>query len=250
LSRHSKFSRGDFLGHKAGYVKTVLEQVIASNFDFVFILSSLNLDFNVNRILRYLIQARQSGGKPVVILTKADLTEDFSEQLAEVHKIAPDVPVHAVSSYTGFGLDAIDEYLLPRKTAVFLGMSGVGKSSLLNALMKQEVMAVKEIRGSDNRGRHTTTHRQLFMLSSGAMIIDTPGMRELGLFDADGGISASFKDVEELFTQCRFNDCRHETEPGCAVLAALANGSLSHEHWANYLTQMKENKFVNKKIKR
>jgi len=244
LPRHSKFSRADFSGHTAGYVKTILEQVAATNFDYVFILSSLNWDFKINRVLRYLTQSRQSGGQPVVILTKADLVEDFTVLLTEAQKAAPDVPVHAVS---GFGLDALVDYLQPGKTVVFLGMSGVGKSSLLNALMNQEVMTVKAIREDDSRGRHTTTHRQLFMLPSGAMVIDTPGMRELGLFDADEGISVGFTDVEDLFAQCRFNDCRHKTEPGCAVLAALADGSLSSEHWERYLAQKRENKFVDDK---
>ena len=244
LPRHSKFSRADFSGHAAGYVKTILEQVAATNFDYVFILSSLNWDFKINRVLRYLTQSRQSGGQPVVILTKADLVEDFTVLLTEAQKAAPDVPVHAVS---GFGLDALVDYLQPGKTVVFLGMSGVGKSSLLNALMNQEVMTVKAIREDDSRGRHTTTHRQLFMLPSGAMVIDTPGMRELGLFDADEGISVGFTDVEDLFAQCRFNDCRHKTEPGCAVLAALADGSLSSEHWERYLAQKRENKFVDDK---
>jgi ribosome biogenesis GTPase len=126
-------------------------------------------------------------------------------------------------------------------------MSGVGKSSLLNALMDREVMAVKDIREDDSRGRHTTTHRQLFMLPSGAMVIDTPGMRELGLFGADEGISAGFADIEELFAKCRFTDCRHRTEPGCAVLAALAGGSLPRERWERYLAQKQENKFADDK---
>jgi ribosome biogenesis GTPase len=130
---------------------------------------------------------------------------------------------------------------------VFLGMSGVGKSSLLNALMDSEVMAVKEIRETDSRGRHTTTHRQLFMLPSGAMVIDTPGMRELGLYGAEDGISAGFADVEERMTQCRFSDCRHQTEPGCAILAALSDGSLPRERWEQYLAQKQENKFVDDK---
>ena len=247
LPRRSKFSRADFSGHAAEYVKTILEQVVATNFDYVFILSSLNWDFNVNRLMRYLTQTRQSGGQPVVILTKADLAEDVNAPLAEVQRAAPDVPVHAVSAHTGFGLDALDTYLQSGKTVVFLGMSGVGKSSLLNALMEQDVMAVKAIREDDSRGRHTTTHRQLFMLPSGAMVIDTPGMRELGLFDADEGISAGFDDVEELFGGCRFRDCRHQTEPGCAVLAALASGSLTQERWTRYLTQKQENKFVDNK---
>jgi ribosome biogenesis GTPase len=253
LPRRSKFSRADFSGHAAGYVKTILEQVVATNFDYVFILSSLNNDFKVKRITRYLTQTWQSGGKPVVILTKADLVEDYESPLADVREAAPGVPVHAVSSRTGFGLDELCEYLRPGMTVVFLGMSGVGKSSLLNALMKREVMAVKAIREDDSRGRHTTTHGQLFMVpplegaSSGAMVIDTPGMRELGLFDADEGISAGFSNVEELFAHCRFSDCRHSTEPGCAVLSALSDGSLPHEHWERYLAQRRENKFVENK---
>ena len=176
-----------FRATRWGYAKTVLEQVVAANFDTVFILSSLNQDFSQNRIMRYLTQARQSGAAPVVVLTKADLATDVEQPIAEVLSVAPDVPVHAVSSVTGFGLDTLAPYLAPAETVVFLGMSGVGKSSLLNTLMKREVMEVKEIREDDSRGRHTTTHRQLFMLPSGAMVIDTPGMRELGLFEAEDG---------------------------------------------------------------
>ncbi|MFB5762708.1 ribosome small subunit-dependent GTPase A [Paenibacillus medicaginis] len=247
LPRRSKFSRADYSGHAAGYAKTVLEQVVATNFDYVFILSSLNADFNVTRIMRYLTQARQSGGQPVVILTKADLVEDYNLLLAEVIQSIPDVPVHAICSHIGLGLNKLDPYLMPGKTVVFLGMSGVGKSSLLNALAEQDIMKVQAIREIDSRGRHTTTHRQLFMLPSGAMVIDTPGMRELGLFDADEGIRAGFTDVEEWFAQCRFTDCRHQAEPGCAVLAALANGSLPRERWEHYVAQQQENKDVRNK---
>ncbi|MCL2080521.1 MAG: ribosome small subunit-dependent GTPase A [Oscillospiraceae bacterium] len=244
LPRRSKFSRVDFSGHGFAHIKANREQLVAANFDYVFILSSLNQDFNVNRIIRYLTQAWQSGGLPVVILTKADLAADTETALNAVRSAAPDVPVHAVSAHTGFGLDALDEYLQPGKTAVFLGMSGVGKSSLLNALMEREVMAVKAIREDDGRGRHTTTHRQLFMLPCGAMVIDTPGMRELGLFDADEGISAGFADVEELFSGCRFSDCGHQSEPGCAVLAALTDGALSRRRWERYLAQKRENRYA------
>lgn len=247
LPRRSKFSRVDFSGHAVGYVKKILEQVVATNFDYVFILSSLNWDFKVNRIMRYITQAKQSGGEPVIILTKADLVDDFSVSLADVQKASVDVPVHAVSSQTGLGLAALEKYLKPGKTVVFLGMSGVGKSSLLNALMNDEVMAVKDIREDDSRGRHTTTHRQLFMLPSGAMVIDTPGMRELGLFDADEGISTEFTDVEELFTKCRFSDCRHQNEPGCAILESLLDGSLPQERYERYLSQKRENRFVSDK---
>jgi len=247
LPRRTKFSRADLSGHLASYVKTVLEQVVAANFDFVFILSSLNLDFNINRIARYLTQARQSGAQPVVVLTKADLVSDTTQATADVFELAPDVPVHAVSSYTGAGLDALEQYLQPGKTIVFLGMSGVGKSSLLNTLMDQTVMTVQVIREDDSRGRHTTTHRQLFMLPSGAMVIDTPGMRELGLFNAERGIAAGFADVEALFSHCRFRDCNHQSEPGCAVKAALLDGSLSQERWDNYLAQRRESRFVKDK---
>jgi ribosome biogenesis GTPase len=247
LPRRSKFSRADFSGHAVGYVKTIREQVVAANFDYVFILTSLNKDFKVSRIERYLTQAWQSGGQPVVILTKADITEDIEGPVNAVQAAAPGVPVHAVSSHTGYGMDALGEYMQPGKTVVFLGMSGVGKSSLLNALMDKEVMSVKAIREDDSRGRHTTTHRQLFMLPSGAMVIDTPGMRELGLFGAEKGISVGFADVEELISKCRFSDCHHKTEPGCAVLAALEDGSLPREQWERYLEQKRENKFVDDK---
>jgi len=247
LPRRSKFSRSDSFGHSVGHVKANREQVVAANFDFVFILTSLNLDFNVNRVARYITQAWQSGGQPVIVLTKADLTEDFSHQLDAVREIAPGVPVHACSSRSGYGLEGLEVYLQPCKTIVFLGMSGVGKSSLLNALMNEDVMEVSAIREDDSRGRHTTTHRRLFMLPSGAMVIDTPGMRELGIVAADEGISAGFKDVEDLFGLCRFSDCRHTAEPGCAVLAAIADGSLSHKHWERYLAQKRENKYVDDK---
>jgi len=247
LPRRSKFSRADLSGHAAGHVKTVLEQIVAANFDYIFILSSLNADFNISRIMRYLTQARQSGGQPIIILTKADLTENIDTFVVDMYQSVQDVPIHVISSHTGLGLDELNIYLQPGKTIVFLGMSGVGKSSLLNALMKQEVMAVKSIREDDSRGRHTTTHRQLFMLPSGAMVIDTPGMRELGLLDAHDGISAGFKDVESLFTGCRFNNCKHKTEPDCAVLAAIKDGSLSLKRWNQYLKQLREIEWSKKK---
>jgi len=247
LPRRTKFSRLDASGHGYAHIKANREQIVAVNFDYVFILSSLNMDFNVNRIMRYLTQARQSGAQPIVLLTKSDLNPDFQARLADVQTAAPDVPVHAISAHTGAGLEELNEYLLPGKTVVFLGMSGVGKSSLLNALMKRDVMAVKAIREDDSRGRHTTTHRQLFMLPSGAMMIDTPGMREIGLFGADEGISAGFADVESLFALCRFGDCRHETEPGCAVLSALADGSLPRKQWERYLSQKKESLYAEDK---
>ena len=248
LPRRSKFSRSDFFGQAYAHIKANREQIVATNFDYVFMLTSLNRDFRINRIMRYLTQTRQSGGQPVIILTKADLTEDFSPQISEVNECAPDVPVHAISSHTGFGLEALQEYLKPQKTLVFLGMSGVGKSSLLNVLANEDLMAVRETRREDSsKGSHTTTHRQLFMLPSGAMIIDTPGMRELGLYDVEESISAGFADVENLFTQCRFNNCTHQKEPGCAVRAALSAGTLPASRWEQYLKQERENKYVENK---
>ncbi len=249
LPRRSKFSRTDFSGHAVGYVKTILEQVVAANFDYVFIMSSLNQDFNVNRIARYLTQARLSGGIPIVILTKADLCASWEVQVEAIQELARDVEIIPISSYTRMGLDRMADYLQFGKTVVFLGMSGVGKSSLLNALAGFEVMAVSSIREGDARGRHTTTHRQLIRLPSGAMIIDTPGMRELGLWSGQEAISAAFADVEALIARCRFSDCRHQTEPGCAVLAALADGRLAAKRWESYLAQRREAAFVERKTK-
>jgi len=248
LPRHSKFSRSDFSGHGFAHIKANREQIVAVNFDYIFIVTSLNRDFRLNRILRYVTQTRGSGGQPVVILTKADLTDDFSPQVNEVKEAIPDVAVHAVSSHTGFGIEALNVYLQPTKTVVFLGMSGVGKSSLLNVLANKDLMEVRETRKEDSsKGSHTTTHRQLFMLPSGVMVIDTPGMREIGLFDAEEKISAEFSDVEELFLQCRFSDCKHQNEPSCAVQNALKSGVLLHSRWEQYLTQKREDMYVEDK---
>ncbi|MDR3174287.1 MAG: ribosome small subunit-dependent GTPase A [Treponema sp.] len=244
LPRRSKFSRSDFSGHAAGYVKNIQEQVAAANFDFVFILSSLNQDFKANRISRYLTAAWNSGGLPVLILTKADLCTDFSVQVKTARKLPGEVPVIPLSSLTGFGLENLGEYLQPGKTVVFLGSSGVGKSSLLNTLAGRELMTVKAIRHDDGRGRHTTTHRQMFRLPSGALVIDTPGMRELGLWDAGEGIGEIFSAVESLFTRCRFSNCTHTVEPDCAVRAALESGDLPRDQWEQYLLQKKEAAFV------
>ena len=249
LPRHSRFSRLDNSGHGYAHIKANREQIVAANFDYVFIVTSLNRDFRVNRILRYLTQARASGATPVVILTKADLCDNFTHQVTEVNLAAPDIAVHAISSHTGFGLEALTKYLQPGKTIVFLGMSGVGKSSLLNALAGEDIMTVRETREKVDisKGRHTTTHRQLLMLPCGAMVIDTPGMRELGLYDADESISIGFADIEELFTQCRFRDCTHNNEPGCAVLTALKNNTLPHSRWEQYQTQKREDSYFDDK---
>lgn len=244
LPRRTRFSRADFSGRSEGYTNNVREQVVAANFDYVFIVTSLNQDFSANRIARYLTAAWRSGGFPVAVLSKADLCDNAEERAAEIRPLARDAPVIPVSSKTGAGLDSLAPFLEPSKTIVLLGSSGTGKSSLLNALSGASIAKVEAIREGDDKGRHTTTNRQLFMLPGGAMVIDTPGMRELGLFDSAEGVSLAFTEIEELFSQCRFSNCSHRTEPGCAVRAALEDGRIPEESWRRYLAQKRETAYV------
>ena len=210
------------------------DQAVAANFDYVFIMQSLNLDFNPKRLERYLTLSWQSGATPVVLLTKADLVEDYWDYLTQVERVAAGVSIHVVSAHTGYGLNRLGAYLQPGKTLVFLGSSGVGKSSLVNALAGEDIMAVNAIREDDSKGRHTTTHRQLIRLKSGVMIIDTPGMRELGMWEVSEGLSDAFSDVEQFIGACRFSDCKHDREPGCAIRAAIAAGELDITRWESY----------------
>ena len=210
------------------------DQAVAANFDYVFIMQSLNMDFNPKRLERYLTLAWQSGATPVILLTKADLVEDYWDYLTRVERVAAGVNTHVVSAHTGYGLERLNAYLQPGKTVVFLGSSGVGKSSLVNALAGEEIMTVNDIREYDSKGRHTTTHRQLIRLKSGVMIIDTPGMRELGMWEISEGLGDAFADVEKYLGRCRFSDCRRESEPGCAIKAAIASGELEASRWESY----------------
>ena len=240
LPRLTKFSR------KTAWQATE-EQVLAANIDLALLVASMNEDLSLRRLERYLILAWESGARPVIVLTKADLHPAPEAAVAEVETIAGGVPVHAISSLTGDGLDAMTALLGPGLTAVLLGSSGVGKSTLVNTLAGEELLATQEIR-EDGKGRHTTTRRELIQLPTGALVIDTPGIRELQLWVADDGIDEAFEDVTELFAQCKFSDCAHDREPGCAVRAALEDGTLLPERWDSYLKLQGELEHLERKL--
>lgn len=225
LSRKSTFARKAAGTHNA-------VQVIAANIDTVFICMSLNEDFNLRRLERYLSVALDSMAKPVIVLTKSDLCDDLQARLAEVSTVSAGAEIVVCSSIDGNGYDDILNYISEGNTIVFIGSSGVGKSTLINKLAGEEIFKTKEIREDDGKGRHTTTYRQLLLLPQGAIVIDTPGMRELHLDSAD--LSKSFSDVEELAAKCRFGDCSHSSEPGCAVKKAIESGELSEKRFENY----------------
>ena len=227
LPRRSKFSR-----KVAG--RRTREQVIAANIDTVFIVSSIEAFANVRSIERYLVLVRRSGAAPVVILNKSDQADDPAAAVADVRRLAPDVPVHAVSARTGAGFEAVQAHLQPGRTVALLGPSGSGKSSIVNRLVGSELLATGEVRDWDSRGRHTSVHRQLVSLPGGGLVIDTPGMRELQLWDADRGVDQTFTDVAALAASCRFRDCRHDREPGCAVKAAVDAGTLDVDRFEGY----------------
>jgi ribosome biogenesis GTPase len=204
-------------------------QTLVANVDLAFVVSSLGPELEVRRIERYLVTIWESGASPEIVLTKADRFEDRSSYVAEVEAAAPGVPVHVVSPKFGEGCDELRSRIGPGTTAVLLGSSGVGKSTLVNRFAGSERMATRETRADDDEGRHTTTHRELILLPGGGVVIDTPGLRELQLADSAAGFDAAFADVDELAAGCRFNDCAHEGEPGCAVLAAVEAGTLASE---------------------
>lgn len=213
-------------------------QVIAANIDTIFICMSLNADFNIRRIERYLTIAWDSMATPVIVLTKSDLCIDLPEKLDEISSVSMGVDVISCSSENGDGYEAINAYVGQGKTIAFVGSSGVGKSTLINRLMGQDVLATKIIREDDDKGRHTTTHRQLLRLPNGGIVIDTPGMRELQIYT--GNLSKTFEDIEEVAARCKFGDCSHGTEPGCAIREAIENGTLSEKRFESYQKLQRE----------
>jgi len=227
LPRHTALSR-----RAADSARTA--QVVAANVDVAFIVTSMNADLNPRRIERHLAAAWQSGARPVVVLTKSDLSEDPEQSAAAIAALAGECPVVTVSARQGLGLDALLAHLAPGETCVLIGSSGVGKSTLVNVLLGEQRMATQAIREADDQGRHTTSHRQLVLLPGGGMIIDTPGVREVGLVDMEEGVAMVFDDIERLAEGCRFNDCGHANEPGCAVREALSSGALDPDRWAHF----------------
>jgi len=220
---------------------TSQSQTLAANVDVAFVVSSLGPDLEPRRIERYLVTIWESGAVPEIVLTKADRMDDPWEMVAEVESVAVGVPVHVVSAVSGLGCDALRERVGEGVTAVLLGSSGVGKSTLVNRFVGRELMAVKETRVDDDEGRHTTTHRELIQLPSGGIVIDTPGLRELQLWDGGANsVGLAFADIEELARSCRFTDCSHKSEPGCAVKEALGSGALTLERHASWLKLQRE----------
>jgi ribosome biogenesis GTPase len=232
LPRRSAFTR------KAAWRRTV-EQVVAANVDTLFLVSAFGPDLNPRRMERYLTAAWESGAEPVIVLNKADLSDDPVADAAAVEAVAFGVPVHLASATTGDGLDALQNHLAVGRTVALLGSSGVGKSTIVNRLAGERVMKTRELR-HDGRGRHTTTHRELIPLPGGGLLLDTPGMRELQLWAGEEALDTTFDDVASFFGSCRFNDCSHEREPGCAVQAALADGSLAHERYDSWRKLQRE----------
>ncbi len=241
LPRRSRFVR-----KMAG--KKVAEQVLAANVDTALLVSALDGDFNARRVERYLAQCWESGAKPVILLNKADACECPEEKVDEIEKVARGVPVCALSAKTGQGFEELARYLGRGQTLVLLGSSGVGKSTIVNRLLGRDLQEVEEVRESDSRGRHTTTARQLFALPGGALLMDTPGLRELQLWDANEGISQTFSEIAAFAARCRFTNCTHRTEPGCAVQAAIETGVLELGRLENWRKFQRELEFLERKI--
>jgi len=238
--------RSAFVRRLAG--ATAEAQVLAANLDVVFLVSGLDADYNPRRIERAVTLAWESGARPVVVLNKADLCDDVEARLAEVAGIAPGVPVHATRGLEGGGLEVFTAELRRGVAGALLGSSGVGKSTIINRLLGREALATAAVREHDSRGRHTTTHRQLFVLPSGGLLVDTPGLREFGLWGEGSGLGATFADIDALAPDCRYRDCRHADEPGCAVRQAVEEGRLDPERLASFHKLAKELAFLHRQV--
>ncbi|MDX8360507.1 ribosome small subunit-dependent GTPase A [Cytobacillus sp. IB215316] len=240
LPRQSKFSR-----KSAGEVTE--EQIVASNVNSIFLVAALNQDFNLRRLERYILLTWESGANPVIVLSKSDLCIDIEEKVAKVEAIAFGVPIHVISAKEDTGIQSLQQYLTDGQTVALLGSSGAGKSTLSNKLYGKDVQAVQQVREGDDRGRHTTTHRELIVLTTGGIIIDTPGMRELQLWDSEDSVAQSFQDIEVLSEQCRFTNCKHQSEPGCAVLSAIDQGVLEQSRFLSFVKITKELAYLERK---
>lgn len=243
---HNILSRKSYFSRKVAGTRYD-KQIVASNIDFVFICMSLNNDFNINRLERYIAVAWDSMATPVIILTKSDLCEDINDKVKQIEDIAIGIDIIVTSSINEDGYDEVKKYIKTGVTIAFIGSSGVGKSTLINKIMNKEVLKTNSISEND-KGRHTTTHRELFAIESGGVIIDTPGMRELGLISAD--LDKSFSNIEELEKQCKFSDCTHKNEPKCAVREAIENGALDSERLERYRKLKREEQYNLSKSKR
>lgn len=247
LPRRSAFRRQAADASRRNGGNLADEQVMAANVDVAFLVAGLDRDFNLRRLERYLAVAWSSGVSPVVVLNKADIADDLEGRLVAVAAIAPGVPAVVVSALTGEQVSDLGTHLHPGQTSVVLGSSGVGKSTLVNALLGEQRQATAAVRSSDSRGRHTTTHRELFVLPGGALLIDTPGIRALEVAGAEEGMDAAFDEIADLVARCRFSDCRHGGEPGCAVRAALADGTLSADRLASHEKLVREQAHAERK---
>jgi ribosome biogenesis GTPase len=216
------------------------EQIVGANVDTVFLLTSLNQDFSLRRIERYLIIAWESGAHPVIVLSKSDLCDRVADLITEMQTVARGVPIHAISVVTGNGLEEVAPYFKHGQTVALLGSSGVGKSTLINHLAGADRLRVQTVREHDDRGRHTTTHRELVLLPGGGLVLDTPGMRELQLWDGDGSLQLVFDDIEALAGRCYFSDCQHQDEPRCMVREALVAGTIDAGRYESYEKLQKE----------
>ncbi len=220
------------------------EQIIAANVDTVWIVSGLDNDFNIQRIERYLTLVSESGSKPVVILNKSDICNDIDKRIEEVRRISPSVPIHSLSAELNQGLDILNQYLGKGKTIALLGSSGVGKSTIINKLLGIDRQKVGPVRESDSHGRHITTYREMIIFPNGGMIIDNPGMEKIQLWSKDDGLNDVFEDIKEIAHHCKFTDCNHKSEPGCAVKDALDKGDLDLRRYTHYLKLRKEVEFL------